>query len=210
MCYSDSEFMNFGLLISVATSITFDSGQFLESSPVDQARSSTFSNGDQALVAATNGLTNDLASIAASATQLQASPMELDPSTTQETTDDHGPFDVYSELQALKSPSTWPSKRTTIQTSSSHEVVAGLDRTSALSYGVVVETNSHPRNDTTGEQQPKVQKIRGKFSDARRKEVQEVRKRGACIRCRMLRKTVRIVNLSQVTFILTALIVFWR
>lgn len=31
-------------------------------------------------------------------------------------------------------------------------------------------------------------KVRGRFSDTRRKEVQEVRKRGACIRCRMLKK----------------------
>lgn len=31
-------------------------------------------------------------------------------------------------------------------------------------------------------------KVRGRFTDTRRKEVQEVRKRGACIRCRMLKK----------------------
>lgn len=30
---------------------------------------------------------------------------------------------------------------------------------------------------------------RGRFSDSRRKEVQEIRKRGACIRCRMLKKS---------------------
>ncbi|KAI9798485.1 MAG: hypothetical protein M1833_004751 [Piccolia ochrophora] len=35
--------------------------------------------------------------------------------------------------------------------------------------------------------QPKA-KVRGRFSASRRKEVQEVRKRGACIRCRMLKK----------------------
>ncbi|EMD01187.1 hypothetical protein BAUCODRAFT_29620 [Baudoinia panamericana UAMH 10762] len=33
-----------------------------------------------------------------------------------------------------------------------------------------------------------VPKARGHFTDSRRKEVQEVRKRGACIRCRMLKK----------------------
>ncbi|KAL8689986.1 MAG: hypothetical protein Q9218_004471 [Villophora microphyllina] len=33
------------------------------------------------------------------------------------------------------------------------------------------------------------QKIRGKFTDSRRQEVQNIRKKGACIRCRMLRKT---------------------
>ena len=36
----------------------------------------------------------------------------------------------------------------------------------------------------------RAQKVRGKFTDTRRQEVQEIRKKGACIRCRMLRKTV--------------------
>lgn len=36
----------------------------------------------------------------------------------------------------------------------------------------------------------RAQKIRGKFTDTRRQEVQNIRKKGACIRCRMLRKTV--------------------
>ncbi|KAI9819903.1 MAG: hypothetical protein M1827_006473 [Pycnora praestabilis] len=35
---------------------------------------------------------------------------------------------------------------------------------------------------------PSRPKVRGRFSASRRKEVQEVRKRGACIRCRMLKK----------------------
>lgn len=34
-------------------------------------------------------------------------------------------------------------------------------------------------------------KSRGRFSASRRKEVQEVRKQGACVRCRMLKKPVR-------------------
>ena len=34
------------------------------------------------------------------------------------------------------------------------------------------------------------QKARGKLSSSRRQEVQNMRKQGACIRCRMLRKTV--------------------
>ncbi|KAL8798786.1 MAG: hypothetical protein Q9182_006398 [Xanthomendoza sp. 2 TL-2023] len=38
----------------------------------------------------------------------------------------------------------------------------------------------------------RAQKVRGKFTDSRRQEVQEIRKKGACIRCRMLRKTVLI------------------
>ncbi|KAF2842457.1 hypothetical protein M501DRAFT_948964 [Patellaria atrata CBS 101060] len=42
-------------------------------------------------------------------------------------------------------------------------------------------------NDFSLNQKPKA-KVRGRFTDTRRKEVQEVRKRGACIRCRMLKK----------------------
>ncbi|KAF2460891.1 hypothetical protein BDY21DRAFT_134317 [Lineolata rhizophorae] len=38
-------------------------------------------------------------------------------------------------------------------------------------------------------QRPTKPKVRGRFTDTRRKEVQEVRKRGACIRCRMLKKS---------------------
>ena len=61
-----------------------------------------------------------------------------------------------------------------------------------------------PNRPTTGEKgqsdssnrYSRVHKVRGKFSDSRRKEVQEVRKRGACIRCRMLRKTVSGLNRS--------------
>ncbi|KAL8761215.1 MAG: hypothetical protein Q9184_002647 [Pyrenodesmia sp. 2 TL-2023] len=35
----------------------------------------------------------------------------------------------------------------------------------------------------------RAQKVRGKLTDSRRQEVQNIRKKGACIRCRMLRKT---------------------
>ncbi len=37
-------------------------------------------------------------------------------------------------------------------------------------------------------QRPNKPKVRGRFTPSRRKEVQEVRKKGACIRCRMLKK----------------------
>ncbi|CAK4034600.1 Hypothetical predicted protein [Lecanosticta acicola] len=37
-------------------------------------------------------------------------------------------------------------------------------------------------------QRPAKSKIRNRFTDSRRKEVQEIRKRGACLRCRMLKK----------------------
>lgn len=40
----------------------------------------------------------------------------------------------------------------------------------------------------------RAQKSRGRLSSSRRQEVQSIRKKGACIRCRMLRKTVRLVT----------------
>jgi hypothetical protein len=49
-------------------------------------------------------------------------------------------------------------------------------------------TQTHFTTDFSVTQKPVKPKVRGRFSDSRRKEVQEVRKRGACIRCRMLKK----------------------
>ncbi|KAF2131316.1 hypothetical protein P153DRAFT_394666 [Dothidotthia symphoricarpi CBS 119687] len=49
-------------------------------------------------------------------------------------------------------------------------------------------TQAHFTTDFSMNQKPLKPKVRGRFSDSRRKEVQEVRKRGACIRCRMLKK----------------------
>ncbi|KAF1840706.1 uncharacterized protein K460DRAFT_346889 [Cucurbitaria berberidis CBS 394.84] len=49
-------------------------------------------------------------------------------------------------------------------------------------------TQAHFTTDFSMDQKPSKPKVRGRFSDSRRKEVQEVRKRGACIRCRMLKK----------------------
>lgn len=49
-------------------------------------------------------------------------------------------------------------------------------------------THAHFTTDFSMNQKPLKPKVRGRFSDSRRKEVQEVRKRGACIRCRMLKK----------------------
>lgn len=49
-------------------------------------------------------------------------------------------------------------------------------------------TQTHFTTDFSMNQKPSKPKVRGRFTDTRRKEVQEVRKRGACIRCRMLKK----------------------
>lgn len=38
-------------------------------------------------------------------------------------------------------------------------------------------------------------KVRRRFTDFRRQEIQKIRQKGACIRCRMLRKTVAILRI---------------
>jgi hypothetical protein len=56
---------------------------------------------------------------------------------------------------------------------------------------IAMSTNgsqAHFTTDFSMSPKPNKPKVRGRFSDSRRKEVQEVRKRGACIRCRMLKK----------------------
>jgi hypothetical protein len=49
-------------------------------------------------------------------------------------------------------------------------------------------SQAHFTTDFSVSQKPPKPKVRGRFTDTRRKEVQEVRKRGACLRCRMLKK----------------------
>ena len=70
-----------------------------------------------------------------------------------------------------------PLAETTVQASSHPRAVAAD----------VVNKNSRPGHVRTS---GRAQRIRGKFSDSRRQEVRSIRKKGACIRCRMLRKTV--------------------
>ncbi|KAH8629400.1 hypothetical protein IG631_16657 [Alternaria alternata] len=60
----------------------------------------------------------------------------------------------------------------------------GQQRPLAMSPG----NQTHFTTDFSMNQKPAKPKVRGRFTDSRRKEVQEVRKRGACIRCRMLKK----------------------
>jgi hypothetical protein len=57
--------------------------------------------------------------------------------------------------------------------------------------GNTTPTQTHFTSGFSVNQKPSKPKVRGRFSDSRRKEVQDVRKKGACIRCRMLKKPVR-------------------
>jgi len=57
-------------------------------------------------------------------------------------------------------------------------------------HSIALSANDGLTNTSTSTAKMRKQKIRQKFSDSRRLEVQGIRKKGACIRCRMLRKTV--------------------
>ena len=71
------------------------------------------------------------------------------------------------------------------------------DEADAMAWELTTGSDTHtfgntPSNDITSGfsliSRANKTKARGRFSDTRRKEVQEIRKRGACIRCRMLKK----------------------
>jgi len=65
-----------------------------------------------------------------------------------------------------------------------------MNRTMAHPRPIAMNPSTHTHFTTDFSVNHKITKpkVRGRFSDTRRKEVQEVRKRGACIRCRMLKK----------------------
>ncbi|KAI9655405.1 MAG: hypothetical protein M1821_005553 [Bathelium mastoideum] len=78
------------------------------------------------------------------------------------------------------------------QDDQAQNALADLLRNGVATHPRPIAMNPHQQqlpypelNMTHTRQKPKV---RGRFSDHRRKEVQDVRKRGACIRCRMLKK----------------------
>jgi hypothetical protein len=64
----------------------------------------------------------------------------------------------------------------------------GMGQQRPLAMNTSPSSQTHFTTDFSMNQKPSKPKVRGRFSDTRRKEVQEVRKRGACIRCRMLKK----------------------
>ncbi|KAH0551082.1 hypothetical protein GP486_007570 [Trichoglossum hirsutum] len=101
-----------------------------------------------------------------------------------------------------RSSSTWPlipsapsAEPTLYDPTHDHAVaVKGISR--AATYPRAIAINPHaPQGEfraefSSGSEKPVRPKVRGRFTASRRKEVQEVRKRGACIRCRMLKKPI--------------------
>ena len=75
-------------------------------------------------------------------------------------------------------------------------IEASATRAATFPRPIAINPNTPQRDFTSefGASRPSRPKVRGRFSASRRKEVQEVRKRGACIRCRMLKKPVRLLK----------------
>ncbi|KAL4874819.1 hypothetical protein BJY04DRAFT_203121 [Aspergillus karnatakaensis] len=70
-------------------------------------------------------------------------------------------------------------------------LTAATQRAASFPRPIAMNPNSQAKgfvNEFGNSTKPAKPKVRGRFSAARRREVQEVRKRGACIRCRMLKK----------------------
>lgn len=95
---------------------------------------------------------------------------------------------------ARNSPFLEP-KSTSVQSRPADEFT-GIEKPQQMTPRIALQATSQASTslatDAPGHRRPhgRAQKVRGKFSDSRRQEVQNIRKQGACIRCRMLRKTV--------------------
>jgi hypothetical protein len=134
----------------------------------------------------------DLSTIAASASNLEASLLGAKQNIHAEGSDNAPRPDLHSELQGLRPPSTRSMRRPGPNAAAQEDEGSTLVRTENVPRAIAVDPTRPLRNNSgNSSSRSRAQKIRGKFSDTRRKEVQEVRKKGACIRCRMLRKTVK-------------------
>jgi len=146
---------------------------------------------------------SQLSIIAASASHLEAMlpnapfPMEPDPGVP-----DAGVSDKFFHPQVPRSASTWPLSQgvqtdavffDTGQEPQTASIEAITSRAATFPRPIAMNPNGPHREYTTDfntSPRPSRPKVRGRFTPSRRKEVQEVRKRGACLRCRMLKKPV--------------------
>lgn len=83
-------------------------------------------------------------------------------------------------------------------------LTAATQRAATFPRPIAMNPNSQAKgfvNEFGNSTKPTKPKVRGRFSAARRREVQEVRKRGACIRCRMLKKPVCIDSSGLVSIL---------
>ncbi|KAL8717790.1 MAG: hypothetical protein Q9225_005005 [Loekoesia sp. 1 TL-2023] len=136
-----------------------------------------------------------LSLIAASASNLEA--------TMPQNSEQHQDQEVLGSLQLAASHQTTASEAIMTQLENTPPRKSAANPATALSLDPVPGSLLHPSSASPNSDNfPKyprrgsekyhgrAQKVRGKFTDSRRQEVQNIRKKGACIRCRMLRKTV--------------------
>ena len=74
-------------------------------------------------------------------------------------------------------------------------LTAATQRAASYPRPIAMNPNTQAKgfvNEFGNSTKPMKPKVRGRFPAERRREVQDVRKKGACLRCRMLKKPVRI------------------
>ncbi|MCJ1479590.1 hypothetical protein MMC13_008276 [Lambiella insularis] len=169
-------------LIAIDITLSLDTDTFPALTIGEKTYSSMFSSGESLANHTAASEVADLSSIAASASNLEALLANAETTILHDNPSNSGPFDVYAELQALGPSSTWPSQRIVGRGSQMNGPATQSGRALTCSHihdgtaDQVSESHEHGHGHEQGAQ--RAQRIRGKFSDSRRKEVQEVRKRG--------------------------------
>lgn len=144
-----------------------------------------------------------LSLIAASASDLEPMPgyaaLPLEPGTEASSLDSYDkPFDSHGP----RFVSTWPLHQANQADDPKAPPTTPIPRAATYPRAIAINPNGSRRGSSVDNAAPQGEfrhKVRGRFTDSRREEVQKVRKMGACIRCRMLRKPVSSF-LDQSTF----------
>jgi hypothetical protein len=132
---------------------------------------------------------SQLSMIAASASEMvpHGLPLDHDPSS--------GLSDGLSKMSSAWNQQLSTQEQLLFDSLQEHDptLTAATQRAASFPRPIAMNPNTQAKgfvNEFGNSTKPAKPKVRGRFSAARRREVQEVRKRGACIRCRMLKKPV--------------------
>ncbi|KAL4997142.1 hypothetical protein BDV10DRAFT_97290 [Aspergillus recurvatus] len=130
---------------------------------------------------------SQLSMIAASASEMvpHGLPLDHDPSS--------GLSDGLSKMSSAWNQQLSTQEQLLFDSLQEHDptLTAATQRAASFPRPIAMNPNTQTKgfvNEFGNSTKPAKPKVRGRFSAARRREVQEVRKRGACIRCRMLKK----------------------
>ncbi|KAL4976793.1 hypothetical protein BDW66DRAFT_134307 [Aspergillus desertorum] len=130
---------------------------------------------------------SQLSMIAASASEMvpHGLPLDHDPSS--------GLSDGLSKMSSAWNQQLSTQEQLLFDSLQEHDptLTAATQRAASFPRPIAMNPNAPAKgfvNEFGNSTKPAKPKVRGRFSAARRREVQEVRKRGACIRCRMLKK----------------------